>query len=513
MRLAYGITAALLTGGATLSLVTGRPAGAQMAQNDDAQMSRVVPRAGAPASFAELTAQLQPAVVNISTRQRVEVATANPFAGTPFEGLFNQRQAQPRGQQPQTRLGQSLGSGFIISADGYVVTNNHVISPPGQRATLEEVTVILPDGNEYQAEVIGQDAASDLAVLKISRREPFPFVQFGDSNQARVGDWVIAIGNPFGLGSTVTSGIVSALLRNTGQGGAYDRYIQTDASINRGNSGGPLFDMDGNVIGVNNAIISPTGGSVGVGFAIPAEVAAPIIAQLRQGQEITRGYLGIQPQPVVGDLAEALGLPRNRGEFVQSVVPGEAADRAGIRAGDVVTSVNGELITPERTLSFIVANIRPGTTIPVEINRNGQRRRLNVTVARRPSNEELQQQQGEFNPEEDELPAPREGEGSATVQERLGLQIMPLNAQVRRQLRLGADTKGLVIAQVDPSSDAAAVGLQPGDVIIAANNLTVSTITELEGAIRQALTGKRSAVLLRIQRGARPPLSVPVRLR
>ena len=518
MRYAYGLTATLLAGGAALSLATGNPAGAQVAQNDDTQMNRMVPRAGAPASFAELTAQLQPAVVNISTRQRVEVqgSNGNPFAGTPFEELFRQRQGQQRGQQaqPQTREAQSLGSGFIISADGYVVTNNHVISPPGQRATLEEVTVTLPDGTEYEAEVVGKDAASDLAVLKIGRREAFPFVRFGDSSQARVGDWVIAIGNPFGLGGTVTSGIVSAVYRNTGQGGAYDRYLQTDAAINRGNSGGPLFDMQGNVIGINNAIFSPSGGSVGLGFAIPAETAAPIVQQLRQGQEITRGYLGIQIQPVAGDLADSLGLPQNRGEFVQSVVPGEAGERAGLRAGDVVTSVNGQTVTPERTLSFIVANIRPGTTIPLEIIREGRPRRLNVTVARRPSDEVLQQQaQQEFNPEEDQLAAPDQEQNSNTVEESIGLQVLPLNAQIRRQLRLDADVAGLAIANVDPNSDAASKGLQRGDVIISANYRAINSVAELEGAIAQARSAKRPAILLRVQRSGRPPASVAVRLR
>ncbi len=284
VRYAYSVTSALLVGGAAISLATGYPAGAQFAQNDDSQMARVVPRAGAPESFADLTAQLQPAVVNISTRQRIEVSgnNGNPFAGTPFEGLFNRRGGQQR--EPQYREGQSLGSGFVISADGYVVTNNHVVSPNG-RGTVEEITVTMPDGTEYNAELVGTDAQSDLAVLKISRREPFPFVEFGDSTQSRPGDWVIAIGNPFGLGGTVTSGIVSAVYRNTGQGGAYDRYIQTDTAINRGNSGGPLFDMQGNVIGINNAIFSPSGGSVGIGFAIPAEIAAPIVQKLRDGVE------------------------------------------------------------------------------------------------------------------------------------------------------------------------------------------------------------------------------------
>ena len=239
MKYVYGLTSALLVGGAAVSLMTGYPAGAQVAQNDDSVWSNVVPRTGAPASFADLTAQLQPAVVNIATRQRVEV-NSNPFAGTPFAELFNRRQGQP--SQPQTREAQSLGSGFIISADGFVVTNNHVVAP-NNRATLEEITVTMPDGTEYEAELVGADAQSDLAVLKIKANRTFPFVKFGDSSRTRVGEWVVAIGNPFGLGGTVTSGIVSAVYRNTGQGGAYDRYIQTDAAINRGNSGGPLFDM------------------------------------------------------------------------------------------------------------------------------------------------------------------------------------------------------------------------------------------------------------------------------
>ncbi|HEU4651413.1 MAG TPA: Do family serine endopeptidase, partial [Croceibacterium sp.] len=389
MRYSYGITAALLAGGAAVSIITGVPAGAQVAQNDASEMRSVVPRAGAPESFAALTEQLAPAVVNISTRQRIQVENTNPFAGTPFADLFGNRGSggqQP--QQPTTREAQSLGSGFIVSADGYVVTNNHVIQPEGS-AELEEVTVTMPDGTEFNAEVVGSDAASDLAVLKISRSQPFPYVHFGNSRDARVGDWVIAIGNPFGLGGTVTSGIVSAVYRATQSGGAYDRYIQTDASINRGNSGGPLFDMQGNVIGINNAIFSPSGGSVGIGFAIPAETAAPIVQKLIAGEEILRGYLGVRIQPMNDDLAEALGVERNRGEFIQSVQPGEPAEVAGLKAGDVVLRVDGKDVTPDQTLSFIVANIEPGKRINLDIIRDGQRSTLPVTVGRRPSEEEL----------------------------------------------------------------------------------------------------------------------------
>jgi len=320
VRYSYAITSALLLGGAAVSLATGYPAGAQVAQNDDRAIARVVPRAGAPASFADLTAQLQPAVVNISTRQKITVNNSNPFAGTPFADLFGNQQGGQQAQ-PTTREAQSLGSGFLVSADGYVVTNNHVITADGQ-GKVEQITVSTSDGTEYPATLVGADQASDLAVLKIKGAKPFPFVHFGDSRKARVGDWVIAIGQPFGLGGTVTAGIVSAVLRNTGGGGAYDRYIQTDASINRGNSGGPLFDMQGDVIGINNAIYSPTGGSVGIGFAIPAETASPIVDKLIRHEEILRGYLGVRIQPVTDDFSAALGIPDNRGEFVQSVEAG-----------------------------------------------------------------------------------------------------------------------------------------------------------------------------------------------
>ena len=510
VRYAYSVTSALLVGGAAISLATGYPAGAQVAQNDDSQMARVVPRAGAPESFADLTAQLQPAVVNISTRQRIEVSNnaGNPFAGTPFEGLFNRRGGQQ--QEPQYREGQSLGSGFIISADGYVVTNNHVVSPTG-RGTVEEITVTMPDGTEYNAELVGTDPQSDLAVLKISRSAAFPYVEFGDSSQARPGDWVVAIGNPFGLGGTVTSGIVSAVYRNTGQGGAYDRYIQTDAAINRGNSGGPLFDMQGNVIGINNAIFSPSGGSVGIGFAIPAEIAAPIVQKLRDGVEIERGYLGVQIQPVTDDLAASLGIAQKRGEFIQSVQPGEAAEKAGIEAGDIVTKINGKDVTPEQTLSFLIANIRPGTTIPVELIRNGETRRVNLTVGRRPSEEELRQQQ-QFNPDAQDEDSMEPGD-NAVIEDNLGLQVLPLTGQIARQLGVDADTQGVVVAGVDQNSDAARKGLQRGDIILTANYRPVTTLEGLENAVRTAQSENREALLLRVQRRGRPPQYVAVRLR
>jgi serine protease Do len=510
VRYSYGITAALLAGGAAVSLITGVPAGAQVAQNDEREMRAVVPRAGAPASFAELTEQLAPAVVNISTRQRIQVENNNPFAGTPFEGLFGNRGGGPQQQQPTTREAQSLGSGFIVSADGYVVTNNHVIQPDGN-AELEEVTVTMPDGTEFPAEVVGSDAASDLAVLKISRSEPFPFVHFGNSKDARVGDWVIAIGNPFGLGGTVTSGIVSAVYRNTQQGGAYDRYIQTDASINRGNSGGPLFDMQGNVIGINNAIFSPSGGSVGIGFAIPAETAQPIVQKLIAGEEILRGYLGVRIQPMNDDLAEALGIASNRGEFIQSVQPGEPADAAGLQAGDVVVQVDGKEVTPDQTLSFIVANIEPGRRINLEIIRDGAHRTVPVTVGRRPSEDELAAQL--VDPQSG-VPTQRPGQNSdSTLPQSLGLQVMPLTPQIGAQLGVEAGTQGLVVTNVDPNSDAAAKGVVPGTLVLSAGGRPVAAVADLEAAVAAAKQAGREALLLRLRPRNGPPVLLPLRLR
>ena len=522
MRYAYGVTSALLLAGSALTLVTGFPAGAQVAQNDSSQIAAVVPRSGAPASFADLTQQLQPAVVNISTRQRVKVqANANPFAGTPFGDLFGGDQGgggqgEKGGQGGgQTREAQSLGSGFVISADGYIVTNNHVITAEGQ-GEVESITVTMTDGTDYPAKLIGKDAASDLAVLKITGSKPFPFVTFGDSKRSRVGDWVIAIGNPFGLGGTVTQGIISAVYRNTGTGSAYDRYLQTDASINRGNSGGPMFDMRGNVIGINNAIFSPTGGSVGIGFAIPAETAAPIVEKLKNGVAIERGYLGVRIQPLSDDLAASLGIPKKRGEFVQSVEPGQGAAKAGLQPGDVVISVDGTMVTPEQSLSYIVANTAPGKHVPLAVMRNGQSLTLNAVVGKRPSEEELAKQT--FDPEqkddEDFGPgsAAKPHPNAPAMQASLGVAVIPVTTQIAHQLGLGDDVHGVVITEVDESSDAAAKGLQRGDIILSANYKSVASRTDLDTIVKQAKSENREAILLRIQRRGQPAFYFPVRL-
>ena len=510
VRYAYGISAALLLAGSAATLTGIGPAGAQTAANDSAVIRNLAPRAGAPMSFADLTEQLQPAVVNISTTQRVRVNTANPFAGTPFDGLFGNRQGGGGGEQ--TREAQSLGSGFIISADGYVVTNNHVVAPGNRNATIESITVIMPDRTEYEAELVGRDAASDIAVLKIKANKPLPFVKFGDSTSARVGDWIIAIGNPFGLGGTVTTGIVSAIHRRTGQG-AYDSFLQTDASINRGNSGGPMFDLNGNVIGINNAIISPTGGNVGIGFAIPAEVAAPIVETLKKGQTIERGYLGVQISALSEDLADSLGLEKNEGEFVQRVEPGEAAQKAGIQPGDVIVKVQGKKVTPDQTLSYLVANLPIGTEVPIELIRNGKTIKVNAKLGKRPSEEELAS--SSFDPEaEDNAMGQNENDGTSAqaTADALGLSVVDLTPAIARQIGVPSTQKGVVVSTVDPNSDAAQKGIRRGFLITSVNRQPIATAADLDSAISRAKSSDRGAVLLQVRRGARDPEFVAVRL-
>src|SRR4051794_10678579 len=316
VRYAYGVTMALLLGGTAFSLATGQ-AGAQVPQNAPGT-SALAPRPGAPMSFADLVAKLQPAVVNISTKQRIPVKATQ---SDPFEEFFrrfdpNQQQGDSSGSgsggggaQPRTREAGSLGSGFIISPDGYIVTNNHLIQGLTGTGTVDTVTVITTDRKEYPARIIGRDETSDLALLKIEGRN-LPYVQWGDSTKARVGDWIVAIGNPYGLGGTVTAGIISALHRGITGVGAYDRYIQTDAAINMGNSGGPMFGPRGHGLRPTSALIPPTGASVGIALAIPAELAKPVVDSLMKGQRPQRGYLGVGLQPLDESLAPSLGLPK-----------------------------------------------------------------------------------------------------------------------------------------------------------------------------------------------------------
>jgi serine protease Do len=399
---------------------------------------------GQPAQgFADLNDRLSPAVVNIATAQRVGAADGLPVfpPGSPLE-RFNDM----LGEGP--RMARSLGSGFIIDGDGLVVTNNHVIED------ADAVEVVLQDGRVLPAVVIGRDPATDLAVLRVEAGEVLPHVAFGDSDAARVGDWVVAIGNPFGLGGSLTVGVISARGRDIG--GQYDDYLQSDVSINRGNSGGPLFNLDGEVIGVNTAIFSPTGASVGISFSVPSAVARPVIAQLIEYGETRRGWLGVNVQPVTPDMARAMGLSSARGAVVTRIDPEGPAAGTGLQAGDVILAIGGRAVADDRRLTRIVAETEPGARVRLEVFRRGESLTLNVEIAR------LRERAAAVRP------GLREG-GEATPAERpsaslFGLTLAPMSDALRRQYRLHPDAEGLVVTAVDASSDAAGK-VRVGDVL------------------------------------------------
>ena len=515
VRIVYALTAGALIAGSAATLALAQ-AGTGAAPQVAAQTMYAAP-GGAPQSFADLTAKLLPAVVNVSTTQKVEV---NRFAGitpgSPLEELFKKFQEQQGGgapgqgaPAPVTREATSLGSGFIISSDGYVVTNNHVVSGKGGDTPVDTITVILADRREYTAKLIGRDTLADLALLKIDAKD-LPFVAFGDSSKARVGDWAIAIGNPFGLGGTVTAGIVSALHRNIQSGSAYDRYIQTDASINQGNSGGPLFDLNGNVIGINTIIFTPSGGNIGLGFSIPAEIAKPVIDQLRANGKVRRGYLGVSIQPLSDNIAAGLGLPKDKGEIVANVEAGGPASRAGVKQGDVILKVADQEVAFDNTLQFIVSNTPIGTTVPIEIVRGGKKLVLRATVGERPSDKVLAARLGGGDP--DESADATDKPDVEMLEAGLGIKLSALTAKIRGELRLQETVQGVVIASVSPSSDAAAQGLQRGDVILSINQVPTTTPMAAARAIADARKAGRETVLLLFQRGPNPPGFIGVKL-
>jgi len=492
VRYVYGITSALLIGGAAVSLATGYPAGAQVAQNEPSRIQAIMPKSGTPASFADLVQQLQPAVVGIATRQQVKVDSGIPGNNPLFNFFFGPNVPQ---QQPRTREARALGSGFLVSSEGYIVTNNHVITADGQ-GLADSITVTLSDGKEYPAKIVGHDADSDIAVLKIDADKPLPFVKFGDSNQARAGDWVIAIGNPFGLGGTVTAGIVSSPHRIT-DSGAYGQYIQTDASINPGNSGGPMFDMTGKVIGINRFIVSPNGaGNIGIGFAIPSETAKPIVDKLIAGKEIERGYLGGSFAPVNDDMADALGLPHDQGEYTVAVVPDDPADKAGLRRGDIVTAVSGQKVDQDHSLAYLMAHTAPGTRVTLSIIRQGKPMSLTVTVGKRPTEEELKKK--DFN----SIPNSANNDNGGTsdngtyYEEPLGLHVMGLTARIAQQLGVAPTTTGVVVTDIDDGTDAANKNLSRGMIITQVNYKDVGSTAEFHAAVSAAKRAGRDAVLL-----------------
>ena len=459
------------------------------------------PPPGAPLSFADIFDKVSPAVVSIDVTTKVDsrVLKGIPgFENFPFDIV-------PKGQDPDDKDGGdgkgspgaqalSSGSGFFISPDGYIVTNNHVV----ENAT--EIKVTLKDERELKATIVGRDEATDLALLKVEGHG-FPFVSFENSAKPRVGDWVIAVGNPFGLGSTATAGIVSAFKRDIGEGPFVD-YIQIDAPINRGNSGGPTFDIYGRVIGVNSAIFSPSGGSVGIGFAIPSEVAETVTRQLMAGGKVTRGYMGATIQNVTPDIADSLGLPGRKGALVADLVPGGPADKAGLQPGDVVLSVNGHPVASNTDLTRLVAESHSGDTLHLQLLRGGKTVNADIKSGVRPSEQDLAKAGG--NDDEDQ-PGGGAPQGPAAPRPAaLGMSFGPLDDSARRRYSLPADVRaGVVIESVSASSDAGQRGLRRGDVIVRAGEKEATAPTDIPAAVEAAKKGGRTSVLLQIHRAGR----------
>ena len=467
------------------------------------------PPPGAPMSFADIFDRVSPAVVSINVTSRADPAGLRqipglpglPFGGAPRGGPQGGDEGQGGGLgvqpgqpgQPRRPTQQSSGSGFFISADGYIVTNNHVVE------NAETIKVVLKDERELEAEVVGRDEATDLAVLKIKGgRGPFPFVNFEDAAKPRVGDWVITVGNPFGLGGTATAGIISAYGRDIGE--TFVDYIQIDAPINRGNSGGPTFDVYGRVIGVNTAIFSPSGGSVGIGFAIPSEVADSVTKQLISGGKIQRGYIGATIQNFTPEMAEAQGLGEQKGAIVADLSPGGPSARAGLQVGDVVVSVNGATVKSSSDLTRQVARVRAGEVLRLDVIREGKKRNVDIKSGVRPSERELASNDNTPGGPGGRTPP---GPGQLAKAPVLGMSVGALDDASRSRLSLPAEVRGALVETVDENSDAGVKGLRRGDVITRVNDRAVTAPADLVAAVDSAKKAGRTSVLVGVFRNGR----------
>ena len=454
---------------------------------------------GAPvAGFADIAEQLLPQVVNISTTQKAGAQSAELEdmlegmpqlpQGSPLEEFFKEFRNQRRNNQSpfgDMQKVTSVGSGFVVDAAGLIVTNNHVIQD------ADEITVTLQDNTTLKAEMVGHDKKTDLAVLRVKPENPLIPIKWGDSDKMRVGDWVLAIGNHYALGGTVTAGIVSARARDI-QSGPYDDFLQTDAAINRGNSGGPMFNMQGEVIGVNTAIISPSGGSVGIGFAIPASLAKNIVEQLKTSGHTRRGWLGVRIQGVSPEIAESLGLGKPRGALVSSANEDGPADKAGIRNGDVVLSFDGKDVSEMRRLPRLVAETDVGKTVPVVVWRGGKEVRLNVTLGELESHEK--------DEEKAAVKAGNKSQGAVSAKKEtvsdIGLDVGEITAEARKKYRIKPDVKGLLILDVKSGSKAAERGLQAGDVVLEIAQQEVSSVADITKAVQNARERKKPLLML-----------------
>lgn len=442
-----------------------------------------------PQSVAPLAKRLSGAVVNISTSQRVKGPSGVPLPrvpdGSPFEDLFKDFFNKKGESEQRSRKVASLGSGFVIDGEkGLIVTNNHVIDG------ADEITVNFNDGTKLKVDkVLGRDPKTDLALLKVTPKKQLTSVKFGSSDELDVGDWVLAIGNPFGLGGSVSIGIISAKQRDI-QSGPYDDYLQTDAAINKGNSGGPLFNMNGDVIGINTAIISPSGGSIGIGFAVPADIAVPIIDQLAKFGETRRGWLGVNIQSITEDIATSLGVSNKRGALVSSVRKGSPAEKGGLKAGDVILKFDGKEVANMRALPRIVARTAHGKTVTVDVVRKGEPVALQIEVGRLEEGD----RSGSKGKTDKKEPA-KETVGKVF----LGMTLAPLDDALRKQYGLGQKVRGLVVQKVDETSDAAKKELKPGNVVVEADQKPVFKLADLSAAIARIKERGRKAILLRVE--------------
>ncbi len=455
----------------------------------------------APASFADLVDKLTPSVVNISSTQTIEGGRVDNQLeglffdqmpeGSPFKGLpemlekFYGHKGQGASPNSTPRKATSLGSGFIIDAAGYIVTNYHVIEK------AEETVVTFSDGTTAKAKIVGKDSKTDLALLKVETKKKLTALEWADSDKARVGDWVIAIGNPFGLGGSVSVGIISARARDINSG-PFDDFIQTDAAINRGNSGGPLFDMEGKVVGVNAAIFSPSGGNVGIGFAVPASMAWPVIKQLKEEGRTHRGWLGVKIQTVTDEIAESLGLKDERGALVLDITKDSPAAKAGVLAGDIIISFDGHDVQTMRKLPRIVADTKPGKKVPMEVLRKGEKKTLLVTITELKEDEEAKTKEASSDKKKDDVIA-----GTKKI---YGIELAELNADLKKKFILDSALEGVLIVSVDKTSDAVQKGLQRGDVITAINQEPVKDLATAISLLEKAREQKRKSVLLLVSK-------------
>ncbi len=484
------LSAFLLGGVAVGTLVLGP----QFAPSADADPITIEAPRGAPLSFADLIERVGPAVVSVNVRGEQVVGNGGSdqllerFRGIPgFEDFLERRREEERENGPETRETRALGSGFFISADGFAVTNHHVIDG------ATEIQLVMSDGTELDAELIGADPETDLAVVKVKDVGTYPYVEFEQTDKVRVGDWVVALGNPFGLGGTATAGIVSADGRDI-NGSNYTSFLQIDASINRGNSGGPTFDLNGRVIGVNTQILSPTGGSVGIGFAIPAELAISVTNELIETGKIARGWLGVSISTFTEEFAEALDVEDGKGALVGDVSDGSPADKAGIRRSDVIVELNGADIDDANQLTRSVGRLRVGSENEFVVLRRGERVKLNVTIAER-TETALAALNGNARP--GGTPDVEEDEEEATGQ--LGLALAPLDSEAKDRLGLDDDEDGLVIRAINDDSPFASLGATEGLALLEVNGRTLKTTADFDAAIQSARDAGKEQVLVAVR--------------